>query len=541
MKMKVNKKLKKGIKIRILYVVLFIILGSMTLGYSTLSSTFYLKGKATIKKPEYKILITDISQNKIENGGYQNAKASYTGTEGSFSTGLPNTTSKVIYNVTISNIGQTSGVLDYIFVSQPNSQVKYKIGGINSGDILASGDKIVVTVEMEYWDNETSASSDVISTLINFEFKKYESSYSNACTLNWDGSSSSTPTARNVFGTSYYEISNANEFKWFVDQINSGNSSINGILSNNICLNSSNISLIGSSNPFNGILDGQNRSITGISYTRDEKFYKDKTVNTGLFANNSGLIKNLNVNANISDIHILSTAQASTGGGLEINSTTNLGGIVVNNSGKIQNSSFSGRIYLKATAHATCTFKQTHTLNFVGGIAVYNTGVITGSYNKADFSLNGHTSKATCDIYSRSAKIRSGGIVAKNNGYISDCYNAVTMNVFGEQETTTRSTYIYEGLIGGVVGVNENTVTNSYNAGVINHTIPEQGEGSTSGVVATNTGTLTNVYYLQGTSANTLGTQVSDSDLKNLNISICNYYSKDILSINNGYPVLKWQ
>ena len=117
MKTKVTNKVKRRVKFRVIYIALFLILGSMTLGYSALSSTFYLRGEATINKPEYKIIITDISQSKIENGGYQNAKASYTGTEGSFSTGLPNTTSKVIYNVTISNIGQTSGVLDYIFVS----------------------------------------------------------------------------------------------------------------------------------------------------------------------------------------------------------------------------------------------------------------------------------------------------------------------------------------------------------------------------------------------------------------------------------------
>lgn len=65
---------------------------------------------------------------------------------------IPNTSSGIIYKITIKNKGLTSGVLDYTFVSTDNSNIKYKIGGINNVDIIAAGESAEVTVEFEAWD-----------------------------------------------------------------------------------------------------------------------------------------------------------------------------------------------------------------------------------------------------------------------------------------------------------------------------------------------------------------------------------------------------
>ena len=49
---------------------------------------------------------------------------------------IPNTSSGIIYKITIKNKGLTSGVLDYTFVSTDNSNIKYKIGRLNSLGII---------------------------------------------------------------------------------------------------------------------------------------------------------------------------------------------------------------------------------------------------------------------------------------------------------------------------------------------------------------------------------------------------------------------
>ena len=540
-----NKNIKEKKKLfNIIPLLLILVMLSMTIGYGALQQTLFIQGNATISTPEYKIIIKSIEVKENTDGAYQNATPTFENTEGAVYSELSNTSSSITYNVEIKNMGLTSGVLDYIFVSQDNANMKYKIGGINTGDIIEAGKTTVATITIEYWDNVTDATSSTVSTLFNFEFLKHEANYSNDCTLVWDGASVSEPIVRNVYSVDYYQISDANELSWFANTVNSGNNTINAILTNDICLNSKAFTTIGTTS-YNGIFDGQNRTIKDYNYTKEYEVNDNATNNLGMFLNNAGTIKNTNFVGTISEINTAYTAAIGDSDEDIIANTSNIGGVVVNNTGKIQNVSFSGTVYLSATAKVNCTYRQAHTHNYVGGIAANNSGIITGSYNKATFTLKGMTDRVTCNIYTRSANIYSGGISGNNTGYISDSYNTANMSIEGTHEKNASRTS-YTGIMGGVAGINTNMVKNSYNSGTLTQTLPEENyNDSQTGVIARNSGTLTNVYYQEGTGSNTVGTSATAADMKDLNLEVesflGNYFKTDTTNINGYYPILKWQ
>lgn len=532
---KIKKKSKKNSKtnIAITLLVLFVLF-SMATGYAALSQQLDIIGSAAIVIPDYKIYISDVKVISTESGAYETSSPTFTDNEVVLYSTLPSSSSSMTYEITIRNVGNSDAIVDYLYTSSNSSLVQYKISGINATEIISRVTDIIVTVIVEPSINSGGASNIESALGLNFSFLKYNNTYSNDCTLSWDGSSSSQPVSSDINGSNYYQVTNANEFKWFIDQVNSGNTSINVMLNNDICLNNNAFTAIGTDNAYTGVFDGQNRSISGISFSRDGTLKDDTTYSVGLFMNNAGTIKNVNVTGNYSDTHIISTRK----------NTTNIGGIVVNNSGIIENASFNGAINLDATAHVNCTVRQAHTYNYIGGIASNNSGVVRGSYNNATFQLKGSTSKATCDIYTRSSNIYAGGIVSNNTGYVSDSYNKASITVTGYNETDTRTTN--NANIGGIVSTNSNLTKNSYNLGTITKTISGDGTFNyLTDAIATNSGTITNVYLLSGSASNDDGTTtsniVSASDLMNLNISIGKGFKKDLKNINNGYPILYWQ
>lgn len=518
----------------IITILVFSIILLMGTGYAVLTQILDVNGSGKLEIPEYRIYISDVKVLAIGQEAYASSEATYTDNEVALYSVLPSSSSSITYEITIKNTGNSNAIVDYLYTSNNNSQVKYKIDGVNATETISrlSVSKVKVTIEAS--ENSGSATNIASSVVLNFAFLKANDSYSNSCTLSWDGSSSSEPVSTNILGTNYYQISNANEFKWFMEQINNGNTSINGMLINNICLNNASITPIASSNAYTGILDGQNRSIDGISFSRDEKLEDDTTYSVGFFMNNDGIIKNVNINGNYSDIHNVSTRE----------STLYMAGVVVNNTGIIENVSFDGSINLSANAHVNCTIRQAHSTNYVGGIASNNFGIVRGCFNNATFTLKASTTQG-CDIYTRSSNVYAGGIVSNNTGYVSDSYNKANMSVNGDNETNTRSTI--NAAVGGIISNNSNVTVNSYSMGtIIKTTTSSKGDYNfKTDAVAVNTGSLKNIYLLSGSATNDDGnytsTVVSASDLINFNVALGTGFKKDLRNINSGYPILYWQ
>lgn len=532
----------------IITILVFVIIASMGTGYAVLSQVLDINGSTYLDIPDYRIYISDVKVISTLEGGYTTTPPTFTDDSVALYTQLPSTSSSVVYEITIKNTGESDATLDYLYSATSNLWAKFEVEGVAPTEKISklSVKKLRVTVSPSENSGESTAKESYI--MLNFAFIKSRDDYSNSCTLEWDGSSSSEPIKANILGVDYYQVSNANEFKWFMDQVNGGNTAINAMLTNDICLNNKPINPIATNSAYGGILDGQNRHIYGISFSRDVEIKSSNTTyNVGFFMNNDGYIRSLHVTGNYYDKQYANTRK----------SNLYLGGVVVNNKGILENITFNGSVELDVEAHVNCTARSAETINYIGGIAANNMGVVRGSYNNATFKLTGSTTSSSCNIYERSSRIYAGGIVSLNSGSVSNSYNKANMNIHNYNENSTRTSNISE--IGGVVSNNwiieENglryigEVENSYNIGTITWT--RDGTGSfdhlTDTVAVNDGGTIKNVYLLSGSAENESGTYVatvvSANDLMNLAgaVSLGTGFKKDNLTINNGYPVLYWQ
>lgn len=233
-----------------------------------------------------------------------------------------------------------------------------------------------------------------------------------------------------------------------LDQLQRVNTNLNGlyVLGNDIDGVNRNFQSIASgtdsSKQFNGIFDGFGHTIRRVNI-------KATGPNTGLFASNSGEIRNVNLAS--------STVSA---GAAQFDAA--IGGLIGYNSGKLINSSNSSNI----TAMAP-NIKSNILTNSMGGLVGVNTGIIDRSRN-------------TGIIASHDNSHAIGGLVGSNvGGTISNSSNAATV-------TGSMVDHLYmDGGSGGLVGFN--------NAGVIknshsNGTVSVAKSQSTGGLVGYSNG-----------------------------------------------------
>ena len=189
-----------------------------------------------------------------------------------------------------------------------------------------------------------------------------------------------------------YEISNAGQLYWFAEQVNSGNASLNAVLTTDIVVNETVLAADGSlgadpdtlrmwrsignddaENIFKGTFDGQGHTISGLYFSNDSN--ESNVMCASLFGVSAGIIQNV---------------------GLEdsyLNHYNIFAGICAINNGQIVNCYNAGTI-LGYGASGICAINSDN-----GSIEnCYNTGVIRG------FGL-------------------VAGICNMNTGSMKDCYN----------------------------------------------------------------------------------------------------------------------
>ena len=313
----------------------------------------------------------------------------------------------------------------------------------------------------------------------------------------WDGSSSEPKNTREIDDKIFYEISNPEELAWFAEQVNSGKSTINAVLVNDIkFMDDTNKTSfmywtpIGkdSSAIFNGIFDGAGRTIYGL-YSKQERF-------AGIF----GVTDSNAVIRNVSSRKASIKGGSYAGGIVALNAGTVTG---CTNSGTVFNSSsYGGGIAGRNSGTIGCTnsgkVSSSSSYSYDGGISGWNSGTISDCANSGKVSS-----------YSSSSSSYSGGISGWNSGTISDCTNSGAFSSFSTSSST--SSYSYGG---GIAGWNGGTVTNCKNLGRLSS------KGSSGGLVGRNaskeslsnsfsvtdsaragiiysdsTGTVTNCYY----------------------------------------------
>lgn len=201
-----------------------------------------------------------------------------------------------------------------------------------------------------------------------------------------------------VLNGSTYEISNAGQFYWFAEQVNSGNTSINGRLMNDITVNPGTFDTDGNYTPvaeetvrawipigtessrFYGAFDGSCKTVSGLYFNDSAAEY------VGLFGY-TGEIKNSNSTFSYSEVKNIMLVNSYFAGSKYV------GGIAGFARGHITNC-FNGATVVAAS--------------YVGGIVGYNT-------SEMKFCCNVGMVKCSSGSY-------FGGVTGKGGAQLTNCY-----------------------------------------------------------------------------------------------------------------------
>ncbi|MBR4767052.1 MAG: hypothetical protein IK085_09870, partial [Clostridia bacterium] len=254
-------------------------------------------------------------------------------------------------------------------------------------------------------------------------------------------------------------ISDYDDLLAFAESVNNGETFLNAVLTADIDATGSPWIPIGNDvYNYTGIFDGNGHTITGLTFDNSQTDY------AGLF----GYVKGV------------SDGDELIGGivrnvGLEGGSVTGnkyVGGVVgYNDGGAVTNcyntSAVSGK-------------------DNTGGIAGFNNGIVMNCYNTGAVSCDNNIAVGGYDgtvhndynTGAVSGNTGTGGVVGTNNGSVINCYN--TGAVSNDNSNA----------VGSVVGYDDGgTVQNGYNTGTVS------GNTGTGGVVGINNGTVTSSYY----------------------------------------------
>ena len=308
----------------------------------------------------------------------------------------------------------------------------------------------------------------------------------------WTGSTREPENSKKIDGKVFYVITSAEELAWFAEQVNSGKSTINAVLANDIKFrddtsktSSVNWMPIGkdSSAIFNGIFDGAGRTIYGL-YSKQERF-------AGIFGvtDSNAVIRNV------------SSRKASIDGGRYA------GGIVAWNAGTVMGCMNSGSVSTSTYSSSSSTYSSSSStyFSYSGGIAGWNRGTISGCTNSGSVSYS-HSSYSFSYSY-------SGGIAGWNSGTISGCTNSGSVS-----STYSSSTYSTDSYSGGIAGSNRGTISGCTNSGSVSSSSTYF--SYSGGIAGWNGGTVSNCKNLgrlssKGSSGGLVGRNASKESLSN--------------------------
>ena len=142
----------------------------MSLGYAALSQHMDIDSVTVIDR-NWIVKITNVNATEI-NGGIDNSHT-YVSSTATFNVTLPNSSSKVAYDVTISNQGNLVAKLSSIeVIEDKNSGIKYEINSssIKEGDLIKPGKSTTVNLYIGYGEGVENVSNTEKSIMITFNF-----------------------------------------------------------------------------------------------------------------------------------------------------------------------------------------------------------------------------------------------------------------------------------------------------------------------------------------------------------------------------------
>ena len=381
-----------------------------------------------------------------------------------------------------------------------------------------------------------------------------------------DGTDASyTPPAEDADG--YYPLSTAEDMLWFANQVNTVDASINGKLTANITFteDDGNWMPMGTSSvPFTGQFDGGTHKITSLAST-------STTTYRGLFGRiNGGTVKNLT----LEDVNITGSGYVGgitgyvTGGTIQNCSVTGSVTSTGAQAGGIAGCSDTSTIS-DCTNRADITASQQSggIVGYMGGAAIvnqcYNTGDVTGTATTTGSarSVGGIVGVASgTSIINKSCNT---GTVKGNNVGVGGVAGGAMVNaqvIFSYSRGNVRgagsSTSSY---VGGIVGYAESTgmLWGCYSTGTVSaesstgyiglavgYTTDDYIAGITNNYAVRTSSSTAIAYPATATEANakivTAETLKGPEVLTALNGGT-SVFVADTDSINDGYPILRWQ
>lgn len=225
-------------------------------------------------------------------------------------------------------------------------------------------------------------------------------------------------------------------------------------LMNNIVLSGNWTPLASSATPFSGIFDGDNYTISSITLSDSSS-----SVYLGLFAYNTGNIKNLNVsgtidqNTSILDIYMGLLAGYNSG---VITNCTSLGNVTSLSASTTQQK-FSGGLLGQnnggtvTSSSSSVSLKISSGRPIVGGLIGFNTGNIMSSYATGKVEAIATETNSSYGAY-------GGGLAGRDSGNIIYSYATGSVSVTAPMDARS----------GGLVGLENGNIYSSYALGAVN-------------------------------------------------------------------------
>ncbi|MFR6400272.1 leucine-rich repeat protein [Ruminococcus sp.] len=287
-----------------------------------------------------------------------------------------------------------------------------------------------------------------------------------------------------------YEISNAGQLYWFAEQVNSGNASLNAVLTTDIVVNETVLAADGSlgadpdtlrmwrsignddaENIFKGTFDGQGHTISGLYFSNDSN--ESNVMCASLFGVSAGIIQNV---------------------GLE--------------------DSYFNYYYAKIDGQLIVS-------GVAAGICAKNNGQIVNCYNAG--TILGYCASGIC-------------LGNSDNGSIENCYNTGVIRGFG--------------LVAGICNMNAGSMKNCYNNNsditvMTDSTIIDKNDEKSyaSGICNNNgsSGRIENCYHVGQVSGADVNNNICNLNAGQIENSYydCNICDKDAITQNKSSAVVK--
>ena len=155
----------------IFYIILFVCVSLISIGYSALNTTLSISGTATARAKS-DIRVTGIKSTRLEYGAYEKTSPKYTKYTTQMESTLPESASIIEYTVTIKNYSDKQYELISIeTLEESNPDIMLSIEGLAEGKIFEPGEEVTFVLKEMYTTGMTESSDS--TTILKYNFEEY--------------------------------------------------------------------------------------------------------------------------------------------------------------------------------------------------------------------------------------------------------------------------------------------------------------------------------------------------------------------------------